>query len=82
MVKHFIRPIISGLLLNVALSLYLSGILEIAGGSLTMTILSVITLIIIALVFVLEQKKDIHLLWKILLSAAISFVGCNLFAAI
>ena len=81
-VKHFIRPIISGLLLNVALSLYLSGILEIAGGSLTMTILSVITLIIIALVFVLEQKKDIHLLWKILLSAAISFVGCNLFAAI
>ena len=77
-VKHFIRPIISGLLLNVALSLYLSGILEIAGGSLTMTILSVITLIIIALVFVLEQKKDIHLLWKILLSAAISFVGCNL----
>lgn len=81
-VKHFIRPIISGLLLNVALSLYLSGILEIAGGNLTMMVLSVITLIIIALAFVLEQKKDIHLLWKIVLSAAISFVGCNVFAAI
>lgn len=79
-VKHFIRPIISGLLLNVALSLYLSGILEIASGGLTMTILSIITLIVIALVFALEQKKDVHLLWKILLSAAISFVGCNVFA--
>lgn len=78
-VKHFIRPIISGLLLNVALSLYLSGILEVAGGNLTMTILSVITLVIIALIFALEQKKDMHLLWKILLSAVISFVGCNIF---
>ena len=27
-----------------------------------------------------EQKKDVHLLWKILLAAAITFVGCNLFA--
>lgn len=79
-VKHFIRPIISGLLLNVALSLYLSGILAIAGGGLTMTILSIITIIVIALVFAVEQKKDVHLLWKILLSAAISFVGCNVFA--
>lgn len=76
-VKHFIRPIISGLLLNVALSLYLSGILEIANGKLTMTLLSIMALVIIALVFVLEQKKEIHLLWKILLSAGISFVACN-----
>ena len=79
-VKHFIRPIISGLLLNVALSLYLSGILEVAGGGLTMTILSILTLIVIALIFAIEQKKDVHLLWKILLAAAITFVGCNLFA--
>ena len=78
-VKHFIRPIISGLLLNVALSLYLSGILEIAGGGLSMTILSIITLLIIVLVFAIEQKKDIHLLWKIVLAAVISSVGCNLF---
>ena len=41
-----------------AASLYLSGILEIASGGLTMTILSIITLIVIALVFALEQKKD------------------------
>lgn len=78
-VKHFIRPIISGLLLNVALSLYLSGILEIAGGGLSMTTLSIITLLIIILVFAIEQKKDIHLLWKIVLAAVISSVGCNLF---
>ena len=79
-VKHFIRPIISGLLLTVALSLYLSGILEVAGGGLTMTILSILTLIVIALIFAIQQKKDVHLLWKILLAAAITFVGCNLFA--
>ncbi|MCD8020391.1 MAG: chromate transporter [Clostridiales bacterium] len=77
-VKHFIRPIISGLLLNVALSLYLSSILGVASGGLTAPILCVMALFIIGFNYLLERKKGVHLLWKIILSAVISFVACNI----
>ena len=82
-VKHFIRPIISGLLLTVAVSLYTSGIrgqLQADGGS---VIALVITLIVIAvnlaLIWIQKKGKNIHLIWKIVISAGLSFAGCNLF---
>lgn len=76
-VKHFIRPIISGLLLNVAISLYISGIAIQAQASLTAGILCIMTLVIILLNLWLTRKKNLTLIWKILLSAGISFVVCN-----
>ena len=82
-VKHFIRPIISGLLLTVAVSLYTSGIrgqLQADGGS---VIALVITLIVIAvnlaLIWIQKKGKNNHLIWKIVISAGLSFAGCNLF---
>lgn len=85
-VKHFIRPIISGLLLTVAVSLYTSGIRgqiqATAGGNSAIAAL-VITLIVLAVNFILmwqqRRGKNIHLIWKIVISAGISFAGCNLF---
>ncbi len=85
-VKHFIRPIISGLLLTVAVSLYISGIrgqIETTAGDNSGIAALVITLIVLAvnLVLMWQQKrgKNIHLIWKIVISAGISFAGCNLF---
>ena len=78
-VKHFIRPIISGLLLNVAISLYLSGIAVQAQANLTAGMLCIMTLVIILLNLWLTKKKDVMLIWKIILSAGISFVACNAF---
>lgn len=85
-VKHFIRPIISGLLLTVAVSLYTSGIRgqigATAGGNGAVVAL-IITLIVLVvnLVLMWQQRrgKNIHLIWKIVISAGISFAGCNLF---
>ena len=76
-IKHFIRPIISGLLLNVALSLYLSGIAVQAGPGLTPGTLMVMTLVIILFDLWLIKKKNVLLIWKIILSAGISFIVCN-----
>ena len=81
-VKHFFRPIISGLLLTVAVSLYTSGIRgQVQAGSGHPAL--VITLIVIAVNLVLmwlqRRGKNIHLIWKIVISAGISFTGCNLF---
>lgn len=78
-VKHFIRPIISGLLLNVALSLYLSGIAVQAQPGLTAGHLLAMTLLIILLNLWLTKKKEVPLVWKIIVSAGISFAACNLF---
>ena len=77
MVKHFIRPIISGLLLNVAISLYISGIAIQAQAGLTAGMLCILNLVIILLNLWLTKKKDVILIWKIILSAGISFVACN-----
>lgn len=81
-VKHFIRPIISGLLLTVAVSLYTSGICgQIQAGS-GSNIALIITLLVLArksyINEVTEKGKNIHLIWKILISAGISFIGCNI----
>ena len=76
-VKHFIRPIISGLLLNVAISLYISGIAIQAQAGLTAGMLCILTLVIILLNLWLTKKKNVILIWKIILSAGISFVACN-----
>lgn len=82
-VKHFIRPIISGLLLTVAVSLYTSGIRGQIGAGSGSNVALGITLLVLAvnLVLIKLQKngKNIHLIWKILISAGISFVGCNIF---
>ncbi|MDO5145607.1 MAG: chromate transporter [Eubacteriales bacterium] len=78
-VKHFIRPIISGLLLNVSLTLYLSGVLETKSGGLTGSILSAMVALVIVLNYSISQRWNIHLLWKILFSAGITFLGCNVF---
>lgn len=84
-VKHFIRPIISGLLLTVAVSLYTSGICgqiqEAAGGNSSIVAFVITFLVIIAnLVLMIMQRrgKNIHLIWKIVISAGISSIGCNL----
>ena len=84
-VKHFIRPIISGLLLTVAVSLYTSGICgqiqEAAGGNSSIVAFVITFLVIIAnLVLMIMQRrgKNIHLIWKIVISAVISSIGCNL----
>ena len=81
-VKHFIRPIISGLLLTVAVSLYTSGIcgqIQTGSGS---NIALIITLLVLAVNLILmklqKNGKNIHLIWKILISAGISFIGCNI----
>lgn len=81
-VKHFIRPIISGLLLTVAVSLYTSGIrgqIQPGSGS---NIALIITLLVLAVNLILmklqKNGKNIHLIWKILISAGISFIGCNI----
>ena len=81
-VKHFIRPIISGLLLTVAVSLYTSGICgQIQAGS-GSNIALIITLLVLAVNLILmklqKNGKNIHLIWKILISAGISFIGCNI----
>ena len=81
-VNHFIRPIISGLLLTVAVSLYTSGICgQIQAGS-GSNIALIITLLVLAVNLILmklqKNGKNIHLIWKILISAGISFIGCNI----
>lgn len=85
-VKRYIRPIISGLLLTVAVSLYTSGIrgqINVGGTGLSAGIALLITVLVLAVNFALlyAQRcgKKIHLLWKIFLSAAVSFVICNAF---
>ena len=82
-VKHFIRPIISGLLLTVAVSLYTSGIcgqLQAGSGSVAALIIT-LTVLTVNLILIWMQKKgkNIHLILKIAISAGISFAGCNLF---
>lgn len=77
-VKHFIRPIISGLLLNVAVSLYSSGIGTQAPKAWPTGLMFALALVIFLVNLWFERKKDMHLLWKILFSAGASFVGCNL----
>ena len=79
-VKHFIRPIISGLLLNVALSLYLSGVLSQAEGRTATGVLTGMTALIVLMGIWAEKRTHIHLVWKILFSAGLSFVICNLLA--
>ena len=82
-VKHFIRPIISGLLLTVAVSLYTSGIrgqLQTGNGSTAALIITLIVLAVnLVLIWMQKKGKNIHLILKIAISAGISFAGCNLF---
>lgn len=77
--KRFIRPIISGLLMNVTLSLYFSCIRTqeqagwIPGG------IQILVLAIIIFNFLLSSRKKVHFTVKVVLSAAISLIICNLF---
>lgn len=80
-VKHFIRPIISGLLLTVAVSLYTSGIrgqIQTGGGNTALIITLIVLAVNLLLMWIQKKGKNIHLIWKILASAGISFIGCNL----
>ena len=81
-VKHFIRPIISGLLLTVAVSLYTSGIrgqVQTGSGHPALVITLIVIAVNLVLMWLQRRGKNIHLIWKIVISAGISFVGCNLF---
>ena len=81
-VKHFIRPIISGLLLTVAVSLYTSGIrgqVQTGSGHPALVITLIVIAVNLVLMWLQRRGKNIHLIWKIVISAGISFAGCNLF---
>ena len=76
--NDLIRPIVSGLLISVGMSLYGTNckIEDNAGwgwGS-----VACLMLIIGILVYIM-QKKKVHMIWQVLASIGISLVACNLF---
>ncbi len=77
--KRFIRPIISGLLLNVVLSLYFSCITVQEQAGWIPGRIQILALAIMILNFLLSRRKKVHFTVKVVLSAAISMIVCNLF---
>ncbi len=76
--SELIRPIVSGLLISVGISLYNTNcdLEDKAGwgwGS-----VAFLMLVIAGVIFFL-QKKKVHTIWQILATLAISLVACNLF---
>lgn len=76
--NDLIRPIVSGLLISVGMSLYGTNckIEDNAGwgwGS-----VACLMLIIGILVYIM-QKKKVHMIWQVLASIGVSLVACNLF---
>ena len=78
MISRWIRPIISGLLLNVLLSMFYSNITAAEDTSLGLTAVTIITLFITALDLFLVFKKKKNSLTLIVISAVAGLLLCNL----
>ncbi len=78
MISRWIRPIISGLLLNVLLSMFISNITAAEDTYLSISVVTVITLFITAIDLYLVFRKHKNSLILIVISAAAGLILCNL----
>ena len=76
--SHLIRPIVSGLLISVGISLFNTNckIEDNAGwgwGSVAFV------MIVVGVLVYIMQKKNIHMIWQVLASLGISLLACNVY---
>lgn len=76
--NHLIRPIVSGLLISVGVSLYGTNCVLEDNAGWGWGSIAILMLVIIDVILVMQRKK-VHTVWQVLTSIAISLLACNLF---
>lgn len=76
--NDLIRPIVSGLLISVGISLFNTNCtIEAAAGWEWGSV--ALLMLLIAGIIIFMQKKKVHMVWQVLSALVISLIGCNVF---
>lgn len=79
--NHLIRPIVSGLLISVGISLYGTNCVVEDNAGWGYGSIAFLMIVIVCGVCVMQRKK-IHMVWQVLMSIGVSLMACNLFNVI
>lgn len=79
--NHLIRPIVSGLLISVGISLYGTNCVVEDNAGWGYGSIAFLMIVIVCGVCVMQRKK-IHMIWQVLMSIGVSLMACNLFNVI
>lgn len=79
--NHLIRPIVSGLLISVGVSLYTTNCIVEDNAGWGWGSIAVLMLVIVEAILIMQRKK-VHTIWQVLAAIGISMLACNFFNVI
>lgn len=79
--NHLIRPIVSGLLISVGVSLYTTNCIVEDNAGWGWGSIAVLMLVIVEVILIMQRKK-VHTIWQVLAAIGISMLACNFFNVI